>query len=231
MTLNPRNDSCVILVPVSNSIVPRCEAGLRELESRGYAVRRTYGYAAIDQGRNQMATDALMDGYDETMWIDSDIVFNPDSVDRLRAMDAAISCGIYPKKAQRELAIHVMPGAEELQFGKNGDIVEVKYAAGGFLHVRRKVYETIQSQLRLPTCNQQFASPMIPFFQPLVVDQESAPWYLAEDFAFSERARQCGFQILADTQIRLFHVGDYGYSWEDAGGAVERFDSYRFRLK
>jgi hypothetical protein len=32
-------------------------------------VRRVGGYAAIDQGRNQMATDVLLDGYEETMWI------------------------------------------------------------------------------------------------------------------------------------------------------------------
>ena len=48
-------------------------------------VRRVGGYAAIDQGRNQMATDALLDGYEETMWIDADVDFHPDSVDRLRS--------------------------------------------------------------------------------------------------------------------------------------------------
>ena len=32
-----------------------------------------------------MATDALSDGYEETMWIDSDVDFHPDSVDRLRS--------------------------------------------------------------------------------------------------------------------------------------------------
>ena len=54
--------------------------------------------------------------------------------------------------------------------------------------------------------------------------------YLAEDFAFSERARQCGFKIYADTRIRLYHFGDYGFSWEDAGESTTRYESYRFRI-
>ena len=75
---------CAVLVPFSGFIHPGCERALQELERRGYPVRRVGGYAAIDQGRNQMATDALLDGFDETMWIDSDVEFHPDGVDQLR---------------------------------------------------------------------------------------------------------------------------------------------------
>jgi hypothetical protein len=39
---------CVILVPYYGSIVPECDDALRELERRGYTVRRIGGYAAID---------------------------------------------------------------------------------------------------------------------------------------------------------------------------------------
>ncbi len=80
---------CAVLVPFSGFIHPGCERALQELERRGYPVRRVGGYAAIDQGRNQMATDALIDGFDETMWIDSDVEFHPDAVDQLRAARVA----------------------------------------------------------------------------------------------------------------------------------------------
>ena len=62
-----------MLVPFSTFIHQECEDALKELERRGYPVRRVGGYAAIDQGRNQMATDALLDGFEETLWIDSDV--------------------------------------------------------------------------------------------------------------------------------------------------------------
>src|SRR5215813_4903128 len=89
---------CVVLVPVGSYVEPDCDRALSQLEARGYVVRRVYGYAAIDQARSQMATDALAEGFDELMWIDADIGFDPDSVDRLRDHGLPISCGIYPKK-------------------------------------------------------------------------------------------------------------------------------------
>ena len=61
------------------------------------------GYAAIDQGRNQMATDALLDGYEETMWIDADVDFHPDAVDRLRSHNLPMVAGIYPQKGKRHV--------------------------------------------------------------------------------------------------------------------------------
>ena len=69
---------CIVLVPVAGHIESECERALVALEKRGYVVRRVAGYAAIDQGRSQMATDALAQGFDELMWIDSDVAFDPD---------------------------------------------------------------------------------------------------------------------------------------------------------
>jgi len=56
-------------------------------------------------------------------------------------------------------------------------------------------------------------------------------WYLAEDHAFCHRARLCGFPIIADTTIRLWHVGDYGYSWEDAGIDRQRYEDFDFQFE
>lgn len=217
---------CVVLVPVGGHIEPACEAALRELERRGYPVWRVRGFAAIDQARNQMATDALNQGYDETLWIDSDVGFNPNDVELLRRHRLPIVCAIYPKKGMRALAAHVLPGTPSLTFGKGGGLVEIRFAATGFLLVHREVYTRMERELKLPTCNLQFKQPMVPYFQPMVIDDPGGPWYLAEDYAFCERARRCRFPILADTRVRLFHFGSYGYSWEEAGNDVWRYDTY-----
>ena len=86
---------CVVLVPIGGAIDPGCEDALRELERRGYAVWRVRGYSALDAARNQMASDALAQGFDELMWIDADIVFAADDVDKLRRHDLPLVCGIY----------------------------------------------------------------------------------------------------------------------------------------
>jgi hypothetical protein len=224
--MNP--SKCVVIVPVGSHIEPECERGLVALERRGYAVRRVGGYAAIDQGRSQMATDALAEGFDEIMWIDSDIAFDPNDVDRLRAHAIPIVCGIYPKKGLRALACHLKPGTPKITFGQEGSLIEILYAATGFLHTRRAVYEAIHADL--PTCNTRFGRPIVPYFLPMCIPDEGGHWYLGEDFAFCERARQRGFTIMADTVIRLRHIGRYGYTWEDAGGDAPRYSNYTFHL-
>ncbi|MEZ5942484.1 MAG: hypothetical protein R3C18_13910 [Planctomycetaceae bacterium] len=222
---------CVVLVPVGSSIMPACDESLRELERRGYVVRRVYGYAAIDQGRNQMAADALRDGFEQTMWIDSDIGFHPDAVDQLRSLGEPVVCGIYPQKGRRALACHTLPQTKTIQFGEGGGLLELQYGATGFLLVHRQVYEDVQGRMDVPLVNQRFGENSIPFFQPMVRPHGEGHWYLAEDYAFCERVRQAGYAIMADSRIRLWHIGQYPFGWENAGGDGRQFNSYLFKVK
>ncbi len=226
--LDPKK--CVILTPVGGHIEPECDDSLRKLEARGYTVRRVRGYAAIDQARNQMATDALRDGFEELMWVDSDVAFRPEDVERLRSHQLPIICGIYPKKGKRALSCHVMPGVKNIVFGAGGGLEELLYAATGFLLVRRQVFIDLQQELGLPNCNERFGRTVVPYFMPLLHPEPGGHWYLAEDYAFSERARQCGYLIWADTTVRLRHIGSYAFSWEDAGAQTQRFATYNLQL-
>lgn len=223
--------NCVVLVPVGGGgLVPDCDAGLRELERRGYPVRRVYGYAAVDEARSRMATAALADGFAELMWIDADVAFDPAAVDRLRGHGLPFTCGLYPKKGRRAFAAAFRPGTEVVRFGAGGGLVEVLYCGFGFVHTRREVYERVARAADLPACNRGFGAELVPYFAPLVAaDGRGEPWYLGEDYAFCERARRAGLAVVADTTIRLWHVGPYRYGWEDAGRAVERYADYTFR--
>ena len=221
---------CVVLVPYNTQIVPHCEEGLRALRDRGYVVRRVAGFAAIDQGRNQIATDALLDGFAETMWVDADVGFDPAAVDALRKHAQPLVGGIYPQKGRRTLATHLLPGTGAVTFGAGGGLTEVLYSATGFLHVRREVYAATRDALALPVCNERFGKPTVPWFQPAVIPSGAGDWYLAEDYAFCDRAKRAGFRVWADTSLRLWHYGSYGYGWEDAGRAPERFEDFTLNL-
>jgi hypothetical protein len=222
---------CAVLIPSAGAIDLGCEAALRELERRGYVVRRASGSVSIDQVRSQLASNALADGFEALMWIDSDVRFDPSSVDLLRAHDKDIVCGIYPKKGPRALASNLDPATDEVVFGKGGGLVRIAYAATGFLYTRRKVYEDVREKHALPLCNQRDKRPFYPFFLPMVVPDGDGHWYMGEDFAFCERARRAGHEVWADTSIRLWHVGSYAYGWEDAGSEMKRFASYRFQVE
>ena len=221
----------IVLVPVANTIEPECEAALGKLRARGFKVRVYRGASAIDQARNTMAYDALKDGFEKLLWIDADIGFEPEDVDLLFSHDVPFVCGLYAKRGGRALACHVLPGTKELVFGEDGGRVEILYAAGGFVLVDAAVYHRIRDELALPTCNAQFGNPVVPYHLPMIAETEAGAWYLAEDYAFCERARKVGVQIWADTRIRLRHIGRYAYQWEDAGSELNRHASFRLVIR
>ncbi|OYV86357.1 MAG: hypothetical protein B7Z73_11895, partial [Planctomycetia bacterium 21-64-5] len=139
--------SCAVLVPAMRYIEPECEEALHELEIRGYAVRRMRGASPVDHARSRLATSALDEGFEETLWIDADTAFDPDAVEQLRSHNVPMVAGIYPRRGPRAgLAVAPVPGTAELVMGDGGGLVEVLYAGAGFLLVRREVYAAIQQR-------------------------------------------------------------------------------------
>jgi len=222
---------CVVLVPVGSHTEPECERGLAGLEARGYVVRRKPCHVAIDLGRSQLASEALADGFEEIMWIDADIGFDPADVDLLREHEESFVCGIYPKRGTPELACRALPETTEIVFGKAGGKTPLLYCGFGFCLVRREVFEDVREKEKLPLCSPRSAKPFVPYFMPFVHDNDGDPWYLAEDYAFCERARRAGHPVVADTRIRLQHVGRYGYTWEDAMGPRDRYENVKMLLR
>ena len=181
------NSKCVVLVPVAHHIEPECDRALRELEKRGYHVWRVWGHAAIDQGRSQMATDALAQGFEELMWIDADTGFDPAAVDKLRSHQLPVVCGICTKKSVRAVAAYVLPTTEKIIFGSEGGLMELFYSGTGFLLTRRSVYETIAKTQNLPICNvwEGQGTAIIPYFLPMIVPWRGGSWYLGRTSPFA----------------------------------------------
>lgn len=213
----------IILVPHLNGIEDECEQGLRQLEIAGVKVWRRRGSSQIDIARNEMISAALHDNFTSMMFIDADISFNhADAIKLINHPEPVIS-GIYAKKGLREMASIFTD--KEVIFGLNGGIYPLHYAATGFLCIKAFVLQKMITVLKLPLCNTKWGKGIWPFFQPLITEDNH---YLGEDWAFSYRLHQIGVTPFADTTIRLYHWGNYGYSWEDAGNSIERFQSYKY---
>lgn len=221
---------CCVLVPCSSHIHHQTESILRELEELGYPVRRKFGVSLLDQARSRMATQAIIEGFEETLWIDADMVFDVEAVERIRFHHQPIVAGLYSKRGGQAFTSAFMPPTEDVTLGEQGGMMELNYAATGFLRVKREAYITIQRNQRLPVCNEMFGNaPVIPFFEPMTIEHEESHWCLGEDYSFSERARRAGLKIFADTTLRLWHVGDYCYGWEDVGNRIQRVNSLTVR--
>ena len=223
--------SAVVLVPHLNGIERECEEALRSVEAEGVKVIRRAGCSAIDVARNLLISEALHDGYASMMFIDSDLGFDAGDVLRLLARPESVVGGVYVKKGERALASHFAEGVSELLFGLEAvGLYPMRYAATGFLRIKASVLRTMIERLNLPLCNTKWGRGVWPFFQPLIIaDGSGGHHYLGEDWAFSHRLEEIAVTPLADTSIRLWHWGRYGFGWEDAGAAMTRFRSYGYR--
>lgn len=209
--------NCVVLVPVSTTVEPGTQACLEALNKRGYHVQYLIGCSQVDQARNELATWAYDEGFAETLWVDSDVTFSVDDVEKLRSHNLPLCAGLYPKKGPRDFAVKFKtPGT--YQFGVGGRLHEVEYCGMGFVHVRRQVYEAFESKLKMPRCGGSHSGkPAVPYFIPSIAALEDGSGfiYLADDSAFCHRARDCGFTVMVDTTIKLGHIGRRAWTWDD----------------
>lgn len=213
------NSDCAILVPIGSHLEPETEAGLRVLVDRGYVVRTLRGTADVVLARCSLATEALRDGFKETMWIDSDIDFIPDDVDKIREQGPFVA-GLYlQKKKAQSFAAKFKADTGGVFFGPNGGLIEMQGVGMGFTYIRAEVYESIADHFGMKEVDGGYdGKTVVPYFLPMLTDdwRESFVTYLAEDFSFSHRATLSGYRPMADTRIDLGHWGRHCYSLRDS---------------
>lgn len=227
------NGKCTVLVPVGNYIEPETDNALRILANRGYMVRILRGSSQVDLARSTLATEALMDGFEETLWIDSDMDFDPDDVDRIRAHNRPFVVGLYTQKGPKRFAGMFPAGTGKVTFGKGGGLIPMDYVGMGFTYVQGQVYRAIQE--RLPEAQRSvrggYQGKMVtPFFRPMLVPENGGMCYLSEDYSFTARAKEAGFAPVADTTIRLGHWGRKKYTWDDLTWSPEQLSSLDIEL-
>jgi predicted O-methyltransferase YrrM len=227
------NSKCVVLIPVGNILEPETDNSLRILANRGYIVRMLRGSSQVDLARSTMATEALMDGFEETMWVDADIGFEPDDVDRLRSHNLPFCVGLYVQKGPKRFAGMFPADTGKVKFGKGGTLIRMDYVGFGFTYVRAEVYRAIEQALPLGERSVMggYQGKMVtPYFRPLIAAHKDGPTYLSEDYSYTLRARESGFVPMADTTIRLEHIGRKKYTWDDLTYTPERLESLEIEL-
>jgi glycosyltransferase involved in cell wall biosynthesis len=206
----------VVLVPYYSVIEKECEDGLRALVKAGVALSR-FSLSAIDLLRSAMLSHALNDGFDQFLFIDADIGFDPRDAIRLFNRPEPVVAGIYVHNKGRDFAGTFAQGVTKVVFGPAAQgLYPMLYAPTGFLRIRAEVLRRMIDELKLPECHWGSIKRIYPFFLPLCVpDGRGGIRYLTEDYSFSYRLAQIGVTPMADTTIKLFHYKKYGFSYED----------------
>lgn len=193
---------CMDMVPV---VAVNAFINLRKPEGTGYAFKSG---ALVYDSRNTFVANAIEKGYDRILWLDSDMVYEPDMLERLGAdMDAGadVVCGIffkrhiptvpviYKKLEYTETEGRVKAEAESyLDYPKNS-VFEIQGCGFGGVLVKTELLKRVWDK---------FGPPFTPGTQ------------IGEDLACCLKLRDIGARLWCDSRVKFGHVGLYTYDEE-----------------
>lgn len=165
----------------------------------------------VYDSRNGLARQAIVNGFDRVLWLDSDMQFNPDMLDKLTEdleTGADVVSGFYvTRKGEIKPCIFseceykhieeknaVKAVAKTYYDYPRDSLFEIAACGFGAVLMNTKVLEDVEKNFGLP-----FA-PMMGF---------------GEDLSFCLRARELGYKIYCDSRIKVGHIGFYVYTEDD----------------
>jgi len=207
------------------------------------------GYDALISRARSTLVAAFLDNPTAThlLFVDADISFEPQQVERLLKFDKDFSGALYPLKsmdwdlvpqrcvergesvAQAALS-YVGTFSPENERKHDGDFATAIYAGGGFQLIRRNAIERMIAAFPETHFSQVHMLPMSGVRRQTaqssnlfalfdcIIDPENGA-YLSEDYSFCLRWRRIGGEIWLDTASKLTHTGPY----EFVGDHTSRF--------
>ena len=168
-----------------------------------YHVRTKCLGASLDRGVDQKPFDGKVD-YDYILWIDSDMVFQPEDFFKLLEHDKDVVSGIY--KMSDGVNYATVEHMDEEFFeqwmyypflqdkdieAKKGKLFKADYTGMGFMLVKYGVIEKLK----------------YPYFYPRKQVWKQYGWeeFVWDDVEFCLRAREAGHDIWVDPKIRIGH--------------------------
>lgn len=220
-----------VALPVYGGYHPHFVFGLLELMAGPrpcpLMVKQLVGDSLVARARNRLAAQFLASDATHLLFLDTDLIFSPDHIERLvghaDAGGHAIVAGLYPKK-QKQLAWVCNVEDPEIRDGidEAADLVPVKYAGTGCLMIAREVFERMIDRwgdeiAYQPDDGETGLETLWDFFSVGVWEcpRSGRRRYLSEDWYFCQRARDLGYQIMMDTRVVLKHCGEAVYPLED----------------
>ena len=154
--------------------------------------------------RERLAEEALKDGADAILWVDSDMRFPKDALEILLSRDLPI-VGVNATTRRfpvKPTALDIDPETNDLvkvdSKGKTG-LEQVMGVGFGMVLIKKEVFEAAQK----------------PWFW---FEQTDKGGTIGEDIYFCAKAFDAGYQTVIDHDLSMHirHIGTYEYGWDDA---------------
>lgn len=190
------------------------------------------GESLLGRGRNHIAAAALYNGWDKLFFIDSDTGWSYEDFFAIAANPAPIVAGVVPLKTYpnsphgfqttlnylpfNEDEIHFKDGLRTLEStiamanAHGSNLVKVPFTGTAFLCIAREVF------MKMAETAQEYLYPDPYTGQSLVHwsffdGGPIADTYNSEDWSFCHKARELGYDVVIDTNVRLRHVGNHEF--------------------
>ena len=187
----------LIAVPCMDQVPTMFCQSLALLKKVGECTLAMQTGSLVYSSREQLTVKAAKADADYVLWLDSDMVFGPDLLERMIATLEAGKYDILSGVYYRRVAPYTPVLFETLEIKENGEAKFTEYkeipegifeaAACGFGCVLMRADVFLDIQYRFGH-----------MFTPIGKN--------GEDVSFCWRARQCGFKIYCDPSIKLGHV-------------------------
>lgn len=156
-----------------------CEAGTRIMQG-----------SLIDDSRETIANEAIENGFDYIMWIDSDMVFETDAVQKL--IDDNLDCvtGIAFKRVPP-----YFPCVYELKEGSYLSMID---------YPEDSIFEIDASGCAFQLVKVEWLKKIKEKFGKIYLRE----YPFGEDISFSKRFKQVGGKMYCDSRVKIGHVGN-----------------------
>lgn len=155
----------------------------------------------VYDSRNLLSLYAIENGFDQVLWLDSDMVFEPDILLKLQAHDLEMVTGIYVKRYQpTEPVLYKTINVPKLN-KKTGTLEKniksyTDYPQNKLFRVAGCGFGCVLTKTSLL---KKVWDEFGPAFNPL-------PW-AGEDISFCYRVKQLGLPIFCDSSVSCGHIG------------------------
>ena len=195
------------------------------------------GATIISLSRSQLVSMALeLDDWTHAIFIDNDMGFTRKDILKLVIEDKDIIGAQAPTK-QYPLAYNT----ERNHIQETDTAAEVHYIGTGMMCIKREVLEKMKVRYFDDLA---FAMPdgfygeqknmwSVDLFAPITREghYQNSNFYLTEDFAFCQRARDCGFEVWKHLEVKCSHTGTHVFSEEGETKMIERYARKLERIK
>lgn len=185
------------------------------LSKNGYSVRWIpVPNMVIEQARNLICCKFLAIGAQKIVFIDDDIIWNPNDLLKILSYPEYVVGGVYPKKQNTLNFSTSLTSKEQKDKNKNENgLIETDQIPFGFLKIERQTLTTMAMKLEMksfpyPNLDENESKYMFPFFQTDFTEDNG---FISEDVFFCKKWIECKGQVWIDPTIQLGHIGNNVY--------------------